>query len=109
MAQREIDLMSNKVFHVSRRAFCASSLGASAWVNAMNAQATWPGLADDVNTYLSFGEHRAGMPSEERTAAWIRQRLDKLGYQTEFQKFPIRTLLHLAPARRADYSGELDG
>lgn len=76
-----------------KRAFCASSLGASAWANAMNAQATWPGLADDVNPYLSLGEHRAGMPSEERTAAWIRQRLDKLGCQTEFQKFPIRTLL----------------
>lgn len=58
--QGVVDLMSNKVFDVSRRAFCASSLGASAWVNAMHVQATWPGLADDVNTYLSFGEHRAG-------------------------------------------------
>ena len=59
----------------------------------VNAQAALPSLADDVNTYLSFGEHRAGMPSEARTATWIRERLDQLGYQTDFQRFPIRTLL----------------
>lgn len=33
------------------------------------------------------------MPSEEKTAQWIKYRLAKLGYDAQFQTFPIRTLL----------------
>jgi hypothetical protein len=88
--------MTSSQIRITRRAVCASAIGAVPLVagfSAATAQGRVPSLADDVNTYVSFGEHRAGMPSEERTAAWIRGRLDNLGYQTEFQKFPIRTLL----------------
>jgi hypothetical protein len=52
-----------------------------------------PSLANDVATYLGFGEHRAGMASEGETAAWIAARLHALGYVTETQHVPIRTML----------------
>ncbi len=52
-----------------------------------------PQLRDDVETYLSFGDHRAGTLAEQRTADWVSERLAHLGYVVERQTFPIRTLL----------------
>jgi hypothetical protein len=51
-------------------------------------------LADDIATYVGFGEHRAGTPGEVNTAGWLQQRLASLGYQIEQQKFPVRTILN---------------
>lgn len=79
--------------HITRRVICAAPVCAAAWTGAARAQGAAPSLSDDVDTYLGFGEHRVGMPSEERTARWIRERLNRLGYRTDFQFFPIRTIL----------------
>ncbi len=53
-----------------------------------------PSLANDVATYVGFGEHRVGMPSERKTARWLEARLRKLGYQTRLDRFPVTTLLN---------------
>jgi hypothetical protein len=88
--------MTSSQFRITRRAVCASAIGAVPLVagfSAATAQGRVPSLADDVNTYVGFGEHRAGTPTEGRTAAWIRERILALGYGVEYQKFPLRTLL----------------
>lgn len=50
-------------------------------------------LSDDVATYVGLGEHRAGTVGERKTIRWLDHRLERQGYRTERQKFPIRTLL----------------
>ncbi len=50
-------------------------------------------LADDIATYIGFGDHRAGTPAETRTADWFAGRPEQLGYTTGRRTFPIRTIL----------------
>ena len=81
---------------VTRRLFCAapSVLALSSMSSVSSLAATSPSLAEDVATYVGFGEHRAGMPSEARTVNWLSNRLAALGYQTNTQTFPVRTILN---------------
>jgi hypothetical protein len=81
--------MPDRSLRLTRRIFCASPCAL-----ALPAIAGAPSLAEDVATYVSFGEHRAGMPSEARTANWMQERLAQMGYQTDLQKFPIPTILN---------------
>lgn len=37
-----------------------------------------PSLADDFETYVRLGEHRAGTPQEAATAHWFMTRLDAM-------------------------------
>jgi hypothetical protein len=81
-------LSGSKIWGVTRRAVLGAPL-----VLAVPALAAETSLADDVATFVGFGEHRAGTVGERKTVRWLNQRLSRLGYQTEQQKVPIRTLL----------------
>ena len=87
--------MPDQALSLTRRLFCAwPCVAALPALAAAPGMVAGTGMADDVATYLGFGEHRAGMPSEVRTAGWMQERLAQMGYQTEVQKFPIRTILN---------------
>lgn len=77
-----------KDWRISRRLFCVSPL-----LLGVEAGASPPNLASDVERYVGFGIHRAGTRGERRTAQWLRSRLDRLGYRTRLDRFPIDTLL----------------
>jgi hypothetical protein len=84
---------------ITRRSLLAAPLAL-----ATTAQTHESGLEQDVATFVSFGEHRAGTAVEARTARWLTARLAGHGYRVEQQKVPIRTLLnpggHLRVAER---------
>jgi hypothetical protein len=80
--------MTNGSWAVTRRTLLGAPLAL-----AVPAMATESSLADDVATFVGFGEHRAGTPGERKTIRWLDQRLTRLGYKTEQQQVPIRTLL----------------
>jgi hypothetical protein len=80
----------------NRRKFCAASailvaqpLTATLANTASLAQA----LANDVAQYVEFGEHRVGTEAELKTAQWLQQRLQGLGFATQLDRFSVRTLL----------------
>jgi hypothetical protein len=77
-----------KKWGVTRRTVLGAPL-----VLAVPALAAKTSLADDVATFVGFGEHRAGTVGERKTVRWLNERLSRLGYTTEQQKVPIRTLL----------------
>jgi hypothetical protein len=79
----------NQAFTFSRRALLAAPL-----MLASAAKAVEPTLADDVASYVRFGEHRVGTATERKTAAWLKSRLSALGYQAHTEAFPVRTIQH---------------
>jgi hypothetical protein len=53
-----------------------------------------PTLADDLAHYVGLGVHRAGTTGERKTALWLKARLQKLGYSSQMDRFPISTIMN---------------
>jgi glycine cleavage system H lipoate-binding protein len=47
-------------------------------------------LYDDVTTYVKFGIHRTATDGDNKTSAWIKDKLDKDGFKTEYLYFPVK-------------------
>jgi hypothetical protein len=59
-------------------------------------------LADDVTSFVKFGHHRVGTQGDRDTTVWLKQRLEQLGYVTQLDRFPVKTLLHPEAFLRAN-------
>src|ERR1700761_8025910 len=47
-------------------------------------------LYNDVTTYVKFGIHRTATDGDNKTSAWIKDKLDKDGFKTEYLYFPVK-------------------
>jgi hypothetical protein len=47
-------------------------------------------LYNDVSTYVNFGIHRTATDGDNKTSAWIKDKLDKDGFKTEYLYFPVK-------------------
>ncbi len=47
-------------------------------------------LFADVKQYVDFGIHRTATDGDNQTSAWLKNKLDKLGYKTEYLYFPVK-------------------
>ena len=77
---------------MSRRAVVGSGAALAATGGAAYGQAS-DSLAQDVATYVGFGEHRCGTLAESRTVEWLRGRLLAEDYAVRRASFPIDTVI----------------
>ncbi len=63
-----------------------------------------PTLSDDLSHYVDLGVHRAGTTGERKTAVWLNARLQKLGYTSQIDRFPISTIID--PSGRLQFAGQ---
>jgi hypothetical protein len=80
----------------ARRKFCAASALVAAQpltATLANTASLAQALAGDITQYIQFGEHRVGTEAELKTAQWLQQRLQGLGFATQLDRFSVRTLL----------------
>jgi hypothetical protein len=77
---------------LARRTLLAQGLGLVA-SPALSASTGTGGMRSDVETFVSFGEHRTGTVVEARTADWFAGRLRELGYAAGLHRFPVGTVL----------------
>jgi hypothetical protein len=59
-------------------------------------------LANDVATFVKFGHHRVGTQVDRDTAGWLKSRLEQLGFVTQLDRFPVKTLLSPEAVLRAN-------
>jgi hypothetical protein len=95
------------ILEPDRRAFVALALASAALASERRVLARArrePTLASDVGTYVGFGEHRVGTAGERKTARWLSQRMQKLGFTSRIEPFAMPTLLD--PAGHLFVGGE---
>jgi hypothetical protein len=77
----------------SRRLVIGAGSAAMVAAGASQAAAAEQSLADDIRTFVDFGEHRCGAEGERRTARWLAERLKASGYGVRTEAFPVKTYL----------------
>jgi hypothetical protein len=95
--------MNAELSNTNRRSFLALAMAAStaSGQRVLARSSVTPSLAQDLATYVGFGEHRVGTAGEHRTARWLNGRMQQLGFNSRIEPFVVPTLLNPAGLLRA--------